>query len=418
MQLAEMFVKLGFKIDSKTLNNFSKNVDTAINNIGKITAGATAFVVAMDKITESVARGVNNLENFNAQTGLSIGKLQQLQITAGLQNIGLSADSVSQSIQSLQSNLAEIRLGQGNIAPFQMLGIDVLGQDAFGVLDQLREKIKGVDDMVATNLISQMGLNPQFITVLRMSKDEFSQLNSQIALTADERENIMKLGVEVKKIHLIIQALISKTLSKWSPVIMEVAKHIENIVKSIGRFNMQIPVMVVGLGGVLKMFKMLNATTASWALALTGLFLLLDDFAVWSQGGKSVLDYSGLQKFFDAVIPQIERFADAINSIKDKKLTALFSVLGAIAGGVIGGVFTGGPGIIPGAVAGGVMGAGGGSIIDLLRSPNAEQSIKNITQTNNYSIHSNATDGQDVARAIQPQMDNAVLQTTILGGDR
>lgn len=413
MQLDELFIKLGFKTDDKELDKFGKSAQGAKVNLLGIVAAATATVVAIERIAEATAHAVNNLQNFNAQTGLSIGKLQNLQITGQLQNIGLSANDVSQSVQALQSNLANIRLGQGNIAPFQMMGIDVMGQDAFGVIDQLREKIKGLDDMTATNLIQQMGLNPQMITMLRMSKDEFAGLNSQIALTYDERKNIQDLGVEIKKTQLLIQGAINKTISQWTPALKAVAKFIQNITFSLGRLHLIMPAILVGMGGLLKMFNLLKMSTLGWTMALTWLMLILDDYATWARGGQSLFDYSGMEKFFEAIDQNLNKLDKHGNMLKG--LFDLANVgTGAWAGANIGKFF--GPwGAAIGAVGGAAVGVG----VNVAAANAAKNGgATNVTQNNNINVNSQAADGSDVARAMQQPLNSATQQMLNQTGGR
>lgn len=434
MQLDELFIKLGFKTDTKELDNFGKSAEGAKVNLLGVVAAATATVMAIEKIAEATAHAVNNLQNFNAQTGLSIGKLQQMQITGQLQNIGLSAEDVSQSVQALQSNLANIRLGQGNIAPFQMLGIDVIGQDAFGVIDQLRERIKGLDDMTATNIIQQMGLNPNMITMLRMSKNEFTDLNKEIALTYDERQNIQSLGVEIKKTQLIIQATISKTIAKWTPTLKAVAQFIQNIVYAIKRLNLTFPILVIGLGSILKVFKLLNKETLLWTIGLTALFLLLDDYAVWAKGGLSAFDYSGIEGFFKAINKGFEELnknkaiIDKISNIANKFL--MFGIGGGI-GSIIGDI----PNMLLNNTANNnnivsnIIGGGGtavGIAINQAQNDRAREEQNQInnssnnssmTQNNNITINSNAADGRDVAKSLQVPLNNAT-QAMVYKGEK
>lgn len=413
MQLDELFVALVFKTDDKEVKEFDKTVKSTKTNMLGLVLGAVAVVAALDKIAQSTANAVNNLQNFNSQTGLSIGKLQNLQITAGLQNIGLSAEQVSQSVQTLQSNLASIKLGQGNIAPFQMLGIDVMGQNAFGILDQLRERIKGLDDMTATNMIQQMGLNPQFISVLRMSKDEFAGLNSQIALTYDERQNIQALGVEIKKTELLIEGAINKAIAKWSPALIGLAQFIQNINFAINKLHLLLPILLIGMGGILKMFNLLKASTLGWTMALTWLMLLLDDYATWSKGGQSLFDYTGMEKFFDAIdknLNKLDKHANLLNGIFQLANVGTGAGIGARLGGLFG---------VPGAA----IGAGAGALVGVgvnMAMDNAakEGGATNVHQTNNINVNSNASNGPDVARSLQQPLNSATQQLINQTGGR
>jgi hypothetical protein len=384
--LGELFVALGFEVQDEKVDSFNQKTKTAENNLIKVAAVATAAAVALDKIVERAARGATALQNFAQQTGLSASKLQLFAVNAQLQNIGLTSESVSSSIMALQSNLAQIKIGQGNIAPFQLMGVDVLGQDAFSVIEQLRTKIQGLDDMTVTNLISQMGLDPQFITVLRMSSDEFGEFGKQVMLTSEQADKLQKLGQETRKLHLAIDALFNKTLVKAEPHITKFFETLTNIAFAIEKLNLGIPILILSLGGILNVFKLLNKQTLMWTAAIAGLLLLLDDFSVWQQGGKSLFDWQGvsdLQKNPVFGNNPIKRLSQVPNDIKEQGIGKWF-----------GGQFS--------------------EINDLMHGryvPNIMSPKSNkIEQTNNININSNATRGEDVARGLEPILNSSVLQ--------
>ena len=316
--IGELFIELGVKADTGTLKNVQSQVKGLRTNLLLVGAAFTGAIVDLDRFVNSALKGVVALQNLNNQTGLSIEKLQNFQQAGQLSNLALSADQIAQSIGSLQKNLAQIKIGQGDIAPFQLLGIDPTSQDAFGVIDQLRESIKGIDPAIATNLVSQLGLSPEFINILKLSRKEFELLSENTFLNPKQRANIDKLGTSIKAVSLRFKALKDQSIAKLAPQLTEITQEffkwlkdngdkivqtISSIAKGIAKFAEGIGRAVglvsrflsntIGLENSLKVlavgFAFLTLSMSPFLAGLTAILIILDDIAVFSAGGDSLI---------------------------------------------------------------------------------------------------------------------------------
>jgi hypothetical protein len=316
--IGELFIELGVKADTQQINKVDAGVKSLRSNLLLVSAAFTGAVVALDRFVNSALKGVVSLQNLNAQTGLSIQKLQQFQQAGQLSNLALSADQIAQSIGNVQKNIAAIRIGQGDIAPFQLLGVDVDGQDAFGVIEQLRGAIQGLDPATATNLISQIGLSPDFINLLRLSRKEFELLSENTFLNPKQRADIDKAGTSMKALQLRFKALKDQAVAKIAPeltklvqqffkwmkdngkaiieVIAGMARGFAKFAQAIGNAFSLVTQFIDGLVGMERGIKILAGAftilTLSFSPFLAGLaaiILLLDDIAVFRAGGDSVI---------------------------------------------------------------------------------------------------------------------------------
>lgn len=200
--IEEIFIKLGFKVDKKPLDDTDKSVKNVISSVKKIATATVLAIAALDRMATSLGRNNQELINFTRQTGLSIDNLNKIAGAGMLIDVNFSSEKAAQGLMSLQSNLAQIRLGQGNIEPFQILGVSPVGKDATQIIEDLREAIKGVDDMTAVNLIQQMGLSPEFISLLRLTKEEYNDLiatSQRFMLNEEQRAALQKYSIELPK---------------------------------------------------------------------------------------------------------------------------------------------------------------------------------------------------------------------------
>lgn len=286
----ELFMAIGFKVDDKELKEVDNKMKDVIGSAMRVVAAVAAATYAFDRMATSLMKSNQAFINFNRQTGLSIGNMQRIATAGMLADFNMTPESVMSSMQAMQANLAQIRLGQGNIEPFQLLGISPVGKDANQVFDDLRQAIKGLDDMTAVNIIQQMGFSPEMITVLRMTNDELAQ-TQQLMLAPEQRQALQQLSMELRKVQMEFGLVRDKALITLLPHFIRFLKGLETmaallekgveglnrLIDSLGKFK---AVAILTFAGILAAINPVYA-------AVYALYLLLEDLAVWAMGGKS-----------------------------------------------------------------------------------------------------------------------------------
>lgn len=360
MNVGEFFVTLGFNADTLKVKDFAKTVANLPLDLASAITALAGIEYELTKVAQEAMNAAVGFQLFSNQTGLSWQELQKWQIVA--QQANVSAEAVASSVTGIARGLAEIRLGRGNIAPYQILGIGT-NQNAFQVLEQLRQRIKGLEPALATNLIAQMGLDPSLINVLRLSNDEFARLSHTVAgMSGDQEGSFLRA-----KQSLVQFGLQAKYLG------FDVVSHLVFIIQMLwkGLMNIQgiIPALIVLVGGLAIAFAPVTA-------AVIGLLLVLDDLAVYFQGGNSVTG---------AAIEGIKKLGDAIKS----NLSGL-TALGKIA--TLGSLL-----VNPVGTAGGIVGSGIAKVIN-----------QNVT----VQVHSTAP-AHDVAKEVKAHIDRAASQASL-----
>lgn len=295
MKIGELFMALGFDVDDEKLGSFDKKIESLKTNMVMTAAKTTAVIWAIDRFTAGSIRAAAALANFNSQTNLSADRLQKWQAIAQMKNLAASADTVLGSVKSLQDNLTQIRLGGGNVTPFQMLGIDVRGQDAFQVLEQIRERIQGLDRPIAVNLLQQLGIDPTMLETLMLARGEFEALGDEFKRSQETTDRLMKLGFSIQMLKMRFSlwkdefvAYIAPILEGAINIFYRFHEAVLNVKAAIDRNPEAWERMKKGLLLIAGAFVVLLAALNPVKAALLLLFLLIDDYASYLNGKNSV----------------------------------------------------------------------------------------------------------------------------------
>lgn len=285
MNIAEFFVSLGFKGDKGKVDQFNGSLGSLQKTISGLKVVAAAM--AIDKFISSTITATQAVTNFNAQTGLSVDILQRWQRAGSLSNVAISFQEVTASVQALESNLAQIRLGGGNVAPFQLLGIDVAGRNAYQVLEQVREAIVGLDNATATNLIQQMGISPNMIQTLRLTREEFDKLGKNNFLSREQRDSVRQMGVAYKDVKTQLVALKDIVVAFVAPAFQVLFRAVASIANTAGMLGNQLASMKGFIEALIPVVLSLAVAFAPVTTAVLGLLLLIEDLATYMRGGDS-----------------------------------------------------------------------------------------------------------------------------------
>lgn len=315
MTIAELFIKLGVDVDQKGLNNIKDSINGITKSATLTVAAISGALFAIERLASGTIKSAIEMRNFNQQTGLSIEELQKWQAVAAQSGAGLSIDEITSSVKSLQDSLTDTRFGgAGKSGILSLLGITTFGaKNAFEVLDEVREKIKGLDDAGATNLIEKLGLNPKMISVLRLSNEEFEKLSKKDFLSEEQIRIITDLGVAFNNLRFDLGLVKDKAIVDLTPALRELI----NIIRSLSELVVSATIGFKKLYEIVQaneflfsrlkvLFLALAVVLAPVQTAIIALVLAMDDLNTYLQGGESLIGNT---------IEEIMKWKNAIESL-------------------------------------------------------------------------------------------------------
>lgn len=348
--LGELFVELGIFADvkegekfdkklkeievsaNKTLKKINENaksnekLNTSFKGLVKGLAGVvtavTGAALVLNKFTNDLVQSNQALLNLTRTSDIAQGTFQKWN------NVGkmLGVENAAQQIEGLNQRLFQLMLTGEGATGFQLAGINPIGQDAEGVMEQIRTRIVGMNDTAATYLLQQMGLDQQMLHLLRLTREEFEALGQTVKryqLSPEQTKQIQAMNVQLQIASIRLKYLkdraILAIMPAWTKLVESFARVTEMLMKwgkAIGDFTVKwrglVGTLVIGLSRIAPIANLFKGMAASLGgliikipvfgralaalggiaaralLPFTALYLLLDDLAVFLEGGDSL----------------------------------------------------------------------------------------------------------------------------------
>lgn len=320
MKVAELFMSLGFDVDDNSLKSFDTKIQNLNTNMWAAAASAAAAVYGIARFVDQAVMGANALKNFTMQQGLAQDKLQQWQVVGQMEDLNMSAETVTSSIISLQKHINDIHFGTGSTVPFNWLGIDMMhGQDAFDVLLELREKLQfnleKFGRSKTTGLIQEMGLDPGFINALSLTREEFEKAYRGKVLSAEEIARLNDLGAAMRNLSLTWTHMTSSLSAHFAPILVKLIDWALPHIDSLGRGIMIVgDYMISKLPLIHDLLISFSPIIAMWAITVHPFITALGAI-VWLL--KEIGDYKpGDGGFIDTFLKTCEKIEAVLVRIK------------------------------------------------------------------------------------------------------
>lgn len=208
-KLGELFVDLGVNSGNalNSLTNFSIKF-LAVKN------AAQQFGNVVDGLFGDTARYGQELVKMNSITGLSTEWFQKMKFRA--EQTGSSLETVVGTLKELQRENAKILMGEGNISPFQKLGIDMSKmREPVQLLDEVMDKVLRLQPAFRQAMLSELGISEE---ILFMYQQKTLEVGKSLQLTKEEIDSLSELSKEWEYTKQTISAWWDKKIAGMSDV--------------------------------------------------------------------------------------------------------------------------------------------------------------------------------------------------------
>lgn len=294
--------------------------------IAGVVKGVTGFVtalvgagIALNKFTNDLVASNQTMLDLTRTTDIALETFQKWD---GIGKM-LGVENAAQQLEGLNQRIFELMLTGQGAKGFQIAGINPVGQDAEGVLEQLRDRVSGMSDTAATYLLREMGLDPKMLHLLRMTREEFESLQAEIKkyrLTDDQTKQIQKMNIQLQiagiKLKYLKDRAVLALMPYWVKFVESLARVSEGLsifcdwltkTDDLGAKTARSFLAVAAAIGVVKvaLWALTSHPIVATITAILGaLYLLIDDIMAYYQGGRSGIGY--LIGYFDELEKDLE----------------------------------------------------------------------------------------------------------------
>lgn len=366
-------IAIAFGLDTKKIPKqmaeMSNKLSSGISSIAKNLAGPLAAVfsfAAAGQMFREISTEADALGKAADRLGVSIEDLDAWGQAAKLS--GGSAEALSSTVEALSRGLTELALtGSTGAKPFlEQLGVSATDskgkiRDAFEVLEEMADKIEGMDKNKSLGILQGIGIDNGTINLIQSGKKSIQELikeqkeigvyNLKTAETMKRYNDAMDNFSRTAKMSLVpIMTFLADKFAKGAKLAADGIKYLRD-------HAVAITPVLAGLAVVLlaKAAPALSALTLNFlrlsaafltspiglvTMALLALGLAIEDMIVWANGGESALGDMWTSIFgsaeealsiFESVKEVFEYVCDALIAAVKKIVPILIQMLGSIA---------------------------------------------------------------------------------------
>lgn len=292
MTIAELFVSIGLKGTDKTQSGLRKTkagVEELRASSLATKAAIAGMVIGLERLTGFASQLGTDLYKFGVTTGLSTEELQKWQYAA--MKFDVTGEEMANTIQSVQTAIAEMKLGRGQPELLGLLKVDPSKlDDTFYVMDKVEDFIKSVKDpAIARSLAKSLGISDNVFQALKaMNRERDKPTRFQI-ITDTEKAKLLKVNSEWKDFWFNLKMVGTHFVSQFGSIGIEklsgAFKALQGITGDVMKLAKAFPVLqeaAVAAGIAIA------AVFAPITTAISGLVLLLSDIQKYREGKESV----------------------------------------------------------------------------------------------------------------------------------
>lgn len=445
----DLVTKFSFLGSVKPLDHYNASLGGSIKLLGGMLIGLEAAAAGFTYWANTVLTGVEALDRLGNETGVAVGKIQELNFVAGqTQSTAAAMESTLRSLTTIIGSAA-----QKGSDDFARLGISV--RDANGQVktaDQILEEVGGrfrslnLSMQEQQSFASALGIDVTLLQMLNKTNSEMAALRDRArelgTLTAEQtkqaddyQKSLNSMWFSMNNVKQLIAVGMAPELGRMADGFAQlladnrdwIVNGVQFTVKWVGNLLAAVhrllplfagmaagfvvaKIALLGFGTVMGIiFSPVVLITAAVAALLLG----VDDLIVAFQGGKSVIADFFQDAFGIDIVDALTKSFQFLMKYAVDPLIDAFKWLWSMWQQLVGGILSGGAAIAK------FFGIGGSSNIPIGAgvTPSGGATSNQVNQRVNIDIRTNDPQaaGRAVEDGLQRQLNNANTQLGIGG---
>ncbi|MBT2142679.1 MULTISPECIES: hypothetical protein [unclassified Rhodanobacter] len=317
--IREFLVSLGYKVDSTGERKFVDGVKVASTEVAKLGLAAAAAAASVAAAVVKMASSLEDLYFMSQRTKASAANIQSFGYAAS--QMGSSVEGARGSIEGLAKFLRENPGGEGLLGSIGVQTRDVNGalRDTTDIMQDIGKRLRNMPQYRAISYANVFGIDYKTLMVLEQGVGEFSgryqKLLQRFGLSVDDAtkksHELMVGWRDMKATAGILGTIVGTTLigafdelkHRWDSLDFTQKENI----KTTGKWA----------AGIVAGLALVMGGPVVWIAALAaGVVALWDDYQVWKEGGKSLIDWKNWKTEIDLATGGITGLINTIKTLE------------------------------------------------------------------------------------------------------
>lgn len=214
----------------------NKTILAGVKGFTRLIGAISLAIGVMDRFANASAKTNQSILTLSQTSGVDVNTINKYASAARSLNYNVSRETVAQTFQSLSQKLFNMSIGEeeGIVKGLSLLqsfggkGFNPIGKSPEQVLEDLRAGIANLNDFQAGQVLSQFGIGPELLPMLRMSSQEFAGVKNRFLSEAQMREE-QKRSLELQEKRDEITREFERLIISMYPTLEEIFKDLVTI---------------------------------------------------------------------------------------------------------------------------------------------------------------------------------------------
>lgn len=237
MKIADFFAEIGFKVDTKSLQQFNSSMSSVVNTVRGLAFALTGTMTAWQMLQTKIGQNAQTMLNFKTYTGENVEEVRKLAAVMQGTNLNFSMDTLLSDISNVKTQLRELQLfGEGsNMAQaLRVVGLPGLNPGSLSTIQDFLKLLKQIPDTATrTMLVDRLGVSRQFLNILELTDEQYRELEKRadkIFPNEQELERRQKASLDIYLTWLELKNLFESKVTDFAPILNEILLKIQDIV--------------------------------------------------------------------------------------------------------------------------------------------------------------------------------------------
>jgi hypothetical protein len=319
--IKEFLVSLGYKVDENGERKFVDGVKNVTKEVAAMGLAAAAAAAAVAAAVVKMADQLEELYFMSQRTGAAAENIKAIGYAAS--QMGSSVEGARGSVESLAKFLRENPGGEGLLASIGVQTRDVNGalRDTTDIMKDIGKRLSGMPQYRAISYANVFGIDYKTLMALERGVDKFSgrykdmlrRFGLNVGEATKKSHDLMVSWRDMKEQAGILGTIVGTTLIGAFDELQHRWQSLDESQKA------NIKTGAEWIAGIVGGVALIMAGPVVWIAALAaGIVALWDDYQVWKEGGKSLIDWGKWEPGITSAIKAVKILGGVIADTFEK----------------------------------------------------------------------------------------------------